>query len=152
MHRAAVWQEAATQILKLFKTLLSISCGFNLITLLMMSSLCLWIFFTNSVFQVPPQKILSRVEMLGIGWLGGISLTRNESVPWEVMHEVFKCSVREILNTSSEKKSHGFHKKCSIEFWTILIFELLLPVIQQRGAWNEHSINCWKSIVKHYWF
>ena len=28
--------------------------------------------------------------------------------------------------TSSEEKSDGFHKKCSIELWTILIFELLL--------------------------
>ena len=24
--------------------------------------------------------------------------------------------------------------------------------IQQCSAWNEHSINYWKSIVKHYWF
>ena len=23
---------------------------------------------------------------------------------------------------------------------------------QQCGAWNKHSINYWKSIVKHYWF
>ena len=29
-------------------------------------------------------------------------------------------------STSSEKKSDGFHKKCSIELWTILTFELLL--------------------------
>ena len=29
-------------------------------------------------------------------------------------------------STSSEKKSYGFHKKCSIELWTILMFELLL--------------------------
>ena len=28
--------------------------------------------------------------------------------------------------TSSEKKSDGFHKKCSIELWTILMFQLLL--------------------------
>ena len=28
--------------------------------------------------------------------------------------------------TSSEKKSDGFHKKCSIQFWKTLIFELLL--------------------------
>ena len=27
---------------------------------------------------------------------------------------------------SSEKKSDGFHKKCSIELWKILMFELLL--------------------------
>ena len=52
--------------------------------------------------------------------------------------------------TSSEKKSDGLHKKCSIELWTILFFELLL--IHQRSAWNEHSINYWKSILKHYWF
>ena len=148
---------------------------------------CLWIVFTNSFCQVPPQKIVWRVEILGIGWPGVIGLTRNESVPWEVMPKVFKCSVREIrrhliswtehLNTSgitshgtdsfhvrlitpghpipkistcltifwggtwktefmktiyrqertsSEKKSDGFHKKCSIELWTILMFELLL--------------------------
>ena len=51
--------------------------------------------------------------------------------------------------TSSEKKSDGLHKKCSLELQTILLFELLL--IQQRSAWNKHSINYWKSIVKH-WF
>ena len=57
---------------------------------------CLWIVFTNSVFQVPPQKIVRRVEILGIGWPGVIGLMRNESVPWEVMLEVVKCSVREM--------------------------------------------------------
>ena len=36
---------------------------------------------TNSVFQVPPQKIVRRVEILGIGWPGVIGLMRNESVP-----------------------------------------------------------------------
>ena len=40
---------------------------------------CLWIVFTNSVFQVPPQKIVRRVEILGIGWPGVIGLTWNES-------------------------------------------------------------------------
>ena len=47
---------------------------------------CLWIVFTNSVFQVPPQKIVSGVEIFGIGWS---DLTWNEPVPWEVMPEVF---------------------------------------------------------------
>ena len=51
--------------------------------------------------------------------------------------------------TSSEEKSGRLHKKCSIKLWTILLFKLLL--IQQRSAWNEHSINYWKSIVKHCW-
>ena len=51
--------------------------------------------------------------------------------------------------TSLEEKSDGFHKKCSIELWTILMFKWCCTVIQQSGAWNEHSINYWKSIVKH---
>ena len=52
--------------------------------------------FDNSFFQVPPQKIVRRVEILGKGWPGVIGLTWNESVPWEVMPEVFKCSVQEM--------------------------------------------------------
>ena len=147
---------------------------------------CLWIVFTNSIFQVPPQKRVRRVEIVGIRWPGVICLMSNESVPWEIMPEVFKWSVREMrrhisrtehLNTlgitsygadsfrvkpitsshlipkistrltlfsggtwkiefvktihrqertSSEKKSDGFHKKCSIELCTILMFEFLL--------------------------
>ena len=31
---------------------------------------CLWIVFINSVFQVPPQKIVRGVEIWGIGWPG----------------------------------------------------------------------------------
>ena len=50
---------AGTRTLNLSTTLLSISCGIRLISLLMLSS-------------------------------------RNETVPWEVMPEVFKCSVREM--------------------------------------------------------
>ena len=49
---------------------------------------CLWIVFTNSVFQIPLQKIVRRVEILG-----DRGLMWNESVPWEVLLEVFKCSV-----------------------------------------------------------
>ena len=141
--------------------------------------------FSNSIFQVLPQKIVRRFEILGIKWLGVIGLTWNESVPWEVMPEVFiflfcsrneadlisrteylitsgitshgigtfrvkpitsshpipKTSTRlrggnwktEFVKaihwqerTSSERKSDEFHKKCSIELWIILMFELLL--------------------------
>ena len=57
---------------------------------------CLWIVFTNSVFQVHPQKIVRRVEILGKGWPGVIGLTRNEFVSRKVMPDVFKCSVREM--------------------------------------------------------
>ena len=51
------------------------------------------------------------------------------SYAWGI--QVF-CSRNEVApihrqeRTPSEEKSDGFHKKCSIELWTILIFELLL--------------------------
>ena len=35
--------------------------------------------------------------------------------------------------TSSEKKPNGFYKKCSLELWTILMFELLL--CYHTAAW-----------------
>ena len=54
---------------------------------------CMWIVFTNSLFQVLPQKKVRWVEILGIGWSGVIALAQNESVPWEVMPEILKCSV-----------------------------------------------------------
>ena len=84
----------ATRTLKLSTTLLGISCGIHLISLLMKSSLVCGL-FSQTVFQVCPQKTVRRVEILGLGWPGVISLIRNESIPWEVMPEVFKCSVRE---------------------------------------------------------
>ena len=71
------------------------SCGMRLISFLMMSSLVCRL-FSQTVFQVLPQKIVRQVEILEIGWLGAIDLTRNASVLWEVMSEVFKCSVRQI--------------------------------------------------------
>ena len=79
---------AATRTLELFTILLSISCGINLISLLIIVLSCLRIVFTNSVFQVLSQKKIRRVEIFG-----DRSLTWNESVPWEVLLEVFKCSV-----------------------------------------------------------
>ena len=82
---------AAIRTLKFSTTLLSISCGICLISFLMMPSLVCGL-FSQTVFQVPPQKIVREVEILGIGWLGFISFTRYESVPWEVMPEVFNCS------------------------------------------------------------
>ena len=72
---------AATRTLKLSTTLLSISCGIRLISLLMMSSLVCGLFSKTLPFMYPPQKIVMWVEILGIGWPEVISLTRNESVP-----------------------------------------------------------------------
>ena len=58
----------------------------------------------------------------------------------------------------TRRKIRRIPQECSIELSTILMFNLLLcchtvcccAVIQQCGAWNEHSINYWKNIVKHY--
>ena len=87
---------AATRTLKLFTILLSISCGINLISFLMMSSLVCGLISQTLSFRYPPQKIVRRVEILRIRWSGVIGLTQNESVPWEVISELFKCSVREM--------------------------------------------------------
>ena len=86
---------AATRTLKLSTNLLSISCGIRLIFLLMKSYLVCGL-FSQTVFQVLPQKIVRWVEILGIGWSGVIGLMRIESVPWKAMPEVFKCSVQEM--------------------------------------------------------
>ena len=186
MHRTAVWQHSSNSNIKIAHNsiehfLWNPSDFFSDDVLS-----CLWIIFKNSLFQVTPQKIVGRAEILGIGRPRVIGLMRKESVPWEVMPEVFKSSVQEMkwrlnsrtedLNTSaitshgtdcfrikpitpghpipkistcltifwgvpekeffkiihrhkrtsSEEKPDGFHKKCSIELWTVLRFELLL--------------------------
>ena len=87
---------AATPTTKLSTTLLNISCAICLISFLMMSFLACGLFSQTLSFKYPSQKIVRWVEILGIGWPGVIGLTQNESVPWEVMPEVFKCSVREM--------------------------------------------------------
>ena len=106
MHRAAVWQHSSNSNIKIvhnsIEHFLWNPSDFSPDDVLS----CLWIVFTNSVFQVPPQKIVRRVEILGIGWPGVIGLTRNESVPWEVMPEVFKCSVREMRRHPISRTNH----------------------------------------------
>ena len=42
-----------------------------------------------------PSQNSQWVQILGIEWPRILSLTQNESVPWKVMFEVFKCSVWE---------------------------------------------------------
>ena len=46
-------------------------------------------------FKLPNFSLYIQLATLNdLGWPGVISLTWNESVPWEVMPEVFKCSVQ----------------------------------------------------------
>ena len=126
---------AVTRKLKLFTTPLSISSGIHLISLLMMSSLVCGL-FSQTVFQVPPS------ENSGMGWDLGNRMARGywfdakwvflmEGYAWGVQvicsrNEKFVKIIHRQERTSSGEKSDGFHKKCSMELWTILMFELLL--------------------------
>ena len=137
MHHTPVWQHSSNSNIKIFHNsiehfLWNPSDFFSDDVLS-----CLGIVFRNSVFQLPTQKIVRRVEILGIGWSGLIGLMQNESVPWEVCLRYssvlfekwggkFVKAIHRQERTSSEEKSDGFHKKCSIELWTISMFQLLL--------------------------
>ena len=208
MHRAAVWQHSSNSNNKIVHNSIenflcnpSDFCSDDVLSFL--------IVFTNSFFQVTPQKIVRRVDILGyrfdVKWgcpmgsypwgiqvfcsrwwfemrwclscrtehLNTLGITSHGTDSFHVKpmipgHPIPKISTRQTIfrggtwvtafvktihrkdRTWSEKKSDWLHKKFSIELWTILLFELLL--IQQRSTWNEHGINNWKSIVKHYWF
>ena len=94
MHHAAVWQHSSNSNNKIVHNSIEhfLWDPYDFFSDDALS--CLWIVFANSVFQVPPQKIVKQVEILGIGWPRVIGLMWNESVPWELMPEVFKCSVQ----------------------------------------------------------
>ena len=47
---------------------------------------------------------------------------------------------------TSEKKSDGFHEKCSIELWLILMFELLLCCYTAAQGMEQ----TWYSVMKKY--
>ena len=106
MHCAAVWQHSSNSNIKIvhnsIEHFLWNPSDFSSDDVLS----CLRIVFTSSVFEVPSQKIVRRVEILGIWWTGVNGLTWNESVPWEVMREVFKCSVREMRHRIISRKEH----------------------------------------------
>ena len=70
---------------------------------------CLWIVFINSAFQVPPQKIVRGIEIWGIGWPEIIGSMQNESIPWEVLPEVFKSSVQAVRYRPILLEHHSVH-------------------------------------------
>ena len=128
---------AATGTLKLSTTLLSISCGIHLISPLMMSSLVCGLLSQTC-------HLISQTEHLNTL---GITSHGTDSFcikPISPDHPIPKISTRLTIfwvgswktkfvktihrqeRASSEKKSDGLHKKCSIELWAILLFELLL--------------------------
>ena len=186
MHRAAVWQRRSNSNIKIVHNSIehflwnpfdfSFDDGLS----------CVWIVFTNFVFQVPPSANSQANWDLGNMMARGYQFGAKWVIQWckmQVTCEVFKCSVREMrwrlifrtkhLNTSGitphrtdsfcvkpitpghpipkisthvtifwgggtwktefvktihrqERTSDGFHKKCSMELWTVLMFELLL--------------------------
>ena len=70
MHQAAVWQRSSNSNIKIAHNsiehfLWNASDFFSDDVVS-----CLSIVFTNSIFQVPPQKIVRQVKILGIRWLG----------------------------------------------------------------------------------
>ena len=145
MHRAAVWQHSSNSNIKIVHNsiehfLWNPSDFFSDDVLS-----CLLIVFTNPFFQVPPQKIVRRVEILGIGWPGVIDLTQNESVPWEVMPEVFKCFVREMSGhkwstTHRVLKSHrGKMSVIYMQSWK----QCALPVITTMALWQLMHLGTW---------
>ena len=87
--------------------------------------MCIINHFLNSIFQVHPQKIVRWVEILGIGWLRVISFMRHESVPWEVMPEVFKMAPH-FSNRTLEYLRHNFP-------WDRLILR------QTNNPWPSYS-------------
>ena len=128
---------AATRTLKQSTTPLSISCGIHLMSLLMISSLVCGLFSQTLSFKYSPQKIFRRVEILGIGWPGVIGLMQNESVPWEVTCEVFKCSVREmrwrlISRTEHLNTSGGIPQYLT---WIPLLSQTREDIIRREIRW-----------------
>ena len=109
MHHTAVWQHSSKSNIKIvhnsIEHFLWNPSDFSFDEVLS----CLWIVFTNSVFQVLPQKIVRWVEILGIGWPGVIGSMRVESVPWELMPEVFKCSLWEMRYSVLSRKEAQPH-------------------------------------------
>ena len=106
---------SATRTLKLSTTLLGISCGIYLISFLMMSSFVCGLSSQTLSFRYPLRK--------QSGWHLGNRITRGYrfDAKWVCPMGSYAWSIQE-----SEKKSDRFHKKCLIELWAILMFQLLL--------------------------
>ena len=141
---------AATRTLKLSTSLLSISSGIHLISLLIMSSLVCGLFSQTLSFYVfcsvqeMRRHLLSRTGHLNTS---GITSHVTDSFcvkPITPVHPIPKIStcltifwrdtwktefvktIHRQVRTLSAEKSDGFHKKCSVKLWPILMFELML--------------------------
>ena len=141
MHRTAVWQYSSNSNIKIvhnsIEHFLWNPSDFSSDDVLS----CLWIVFTNSVFQVPPKKIPRRFEFLGIAWPGVMVLTWNVSVPWEDMPEVFRCSVWKVrchLNNSDITSywTDSFHVMYLLLAIALFVTNLNLSRLFRRPLWG----------------
>ena len=124
---------SATRTLKLFTILLSISCWIHLISLLMVSSLACGLmppYFSNRTLEYlrhnfPCDRLIS--QQTDNSWVSLSKISTRLTIFWgDTWKTEFVKTIHRQERTSSQKKSDGFQKKCSIELWTILMLELLL--------------------------
>ena len=106
---------AAIRTLKLFTTLLSISCWICLISFLILEYLR---------HNFPWDRLIScQTDNPWSTCSQDLNLTISWGGTWKT---VSVKTIHRQERASSEKKSDGFHKKCSKELLTILMFELLM--------------------------
>ena len=126
MHRAAAWQYSSHSNIKIVH---------NSIEHFLWNSSS---FFSDDVFRIPWTEYLntSHITSHGTDSFRVKPITPGHPIPkistrltifWgRTWKTEFVKTIRRQERTSSEKKSDGFHKKFSIELWTILMFELLV--------------------------
>ena len=146
MHRAAVWQHSSNSNIKIVHNsiehfLWNPSDFFSDDVLS-----CLWIVFTNSVFQVPPQKIVRWVEILGIGWPGVLSVWREMNwyngklcqgggLKWggaSFLESLFKCITMNHLYKRIQHFCSTGVPKLSPEFDPVIKLFFYWPVSQDK--------------------
>ena len=87
---------------------------------------CTWgiqVYYSRN--EATPHFSNRTLEYLTRNFLWDRLILRQTDNPWSSYSQDLKTIHRQ-ERISSEEKSDGFHKKCSMELWTILMFELLL--------------------------
>ena len=131
-----------TRTIKLSTTLLNISCAISPIYFLMMSSLACRLFSRKEApLHFKPPFSTEHLNTSGRTYHGSDSfhvksITPGHPIPKISTHMTifrggtskteFVKKIHSQEKTSREKKSEGLHKKCSINLWMILLFQLLL--------------------------
>ena len=95
-----------------------------------------------------PQKIVRPVEIFEIKRSEVIGLTGNESVPWEVLPDVFKCFVREmrwrLISRTEHLNTSGILPSLSLSIYIYVCMYIigiamgsdLAPFLLQMAIWQ----------------